>query len=252
MRVTAQLDDDAGRRPRREVGRHRQRRAAVERERRDGHPPIADRDQLRGCASSPGPRGGRPDPADRRRASTTRGRSAAVRSRAVAPAVQAPHVQVGRSRRRRAPPNAPRVPLACRSRAPSGPHRRYCDTSAQASSGVCCRRPGLRTGGHERPPLAETGAPRMWHDRRRCRSVPLPTSVLATPLIRRVAWHLRRVSGQLDRRFFLSLAEGILIIVADRGRAHHAAREAAGRSGRCSTRSTGGSPPSSARATPAS
>ena len=45
-------------------------------------------------------------------------------------------------------------------------------------------------------------------------NVPLPTSVLATPLIRRVVWHLRRVTGQLDRRFFLSLAEGILITVA--------------------------------------
>ena len=45
-------------------------------------------------------------------------------------------------------------------------------------------------------------------------NVPLPTAVLATPLIRRVVWHLRRVTGQLDRRFFLSLAEGILILVA--------------------------------------
>jgi voltage-gated potassium channel len=34
--------------------------------------------------------------------------------------------------------------------------------------------------------------------------------VLASPLIRRVAWHVRRVSGQLDRRFFLTLAEGIV------------------------------------------
>jgi voltage-gated potassium channel len=38
----------------------------------------------------------------------------------------------------------------------------------------------------------------------------LPTLVVASPIIRRVAWHLRRVSGQLDRRFFLTLAEGIL------------------------------------------
>jgi voltage-gated potassium channel len=44
--------------------------------------------------------------------------------------------------------------------------------------------------------------------------IPVPT--LASPLIRRVAWHVRRVSGQLDRRFFLTLAEGILgfVIVA--------------------------------------
>lgn len=42
----------------------------------------------------------------------------------------------------------------------------------------------------------------------------LPVPVLASPLIRRVAWHVRRVSGQLDKRFFLSLAEGIVIFVA--------------------------------------
>lgn len=40
-----------------------------------------------------------------------------------------------------------------------------------------------------------------------------PLPVLASPLIRRVAWHLRRVGGPLDRRFFLSLAEGILATV---------------------------------------
>ena len=39
-------------------------------------------------------------------------------------------------------------------------------------------------------------------------SLTLP--VLASPLIRRVAWHIRRVGGQLDRRFFLTLAEGIV------------------------------------------
>ncbi len=43
-------------------------------------------------------------------------------------------------------------------------------------------------------------------------TVPVPP-VLASPIIRRVAWHLRRVSGQLDRRFFLSLGEGIVIVV---------------------------------------
>lgn len=36
----------------------------------------------------------------------------------------------------------------------------------------------------------------------------LPT--LASPLVRRVTWHVRRVAGQLDRRFFLTLAEGIV------------------------------------------
>ena len=38
--------------------------------------------------------------------------------------------------------------------------------------------------------------------------------ILASPIIRRVAWHIRRVGGQLDRRFFVSLGEGILAIVA--------------------------------------
>jgi voltage-gated potassium channel len=36
----------------------------------------------------------------------------------------------------------------------------------------------------------------------------LPT--LTSPLIRRIGWHVRRVAGQLDRRFFLTLAEGIV------------------------------------------
>ncbi len=45
-------------------------------------------------------------------------------------------------------------------------------------------------------------------------NLPLPVPVLASPIIRRVAWHIRRVGGQLDRRFFISLGEGILVIVA--------------------------------------
>ena len=45
----------------------------------------------------------------------------------------------------------------------------------------------------------------------------LALPVLASPLIRRVAWHIRRVGGQLDRRFFLTLAlvayAALLIVV---------------------------------------
>ena len=41
-------------------------------------------------------------------------------------------------------------------------------------------------------------------------TIPLPALPLASPIIRRVAWHVRRVAGQLDRRFFLTLAEGIV------------------------------------------
>lgn len=37
--------------------------------------------------------------------------------------------------------------------------------------------------------------------------------LLGSPLIRRVAWHIRRVSGQVDRRFFLSLIQGIVAFV---------------------------------------
>jgi voltage-gated potassium channel len=44
--------------------------------------------------------------------------------------------------------------------------------------------------------------------------VPIAVPVVASPLIRRVVWHLRRVTGQLDRRFFISLAEGLVVIVA--------------------------------------
>ena len=38
--------------------------------------------------------------------------------------------------------------------------------------------------------------------------------VATSPIVRRVAWHVRRVSGQLDKRFFLSLAQGIAAFVA--------------------------------------
>ena len=44
--VAAQLHGDPGHRGGRQVGRHDQRGAPVERERRDQHPPVADRDQL--------------------------------------------------------------------------------------------------------------------------------------------------------------------------------------------------------------
>lgn len=43
-------------------------------------------------------------------------------------------------------------------------------------------------------------------------SITLP--MLASPLVRRVAWHVRRVGGQIDRRFFLTLAQGIVAFVA--------------------------------------
>jgi voltage-gated potassium channel len=52
----------------------------------------------------------------------------------------------------------------------------------------------------------------MWHDPRSMPKLRVP--VLASPLIRRVVWHVRRVGGQLDKRFFLSLAEGIVVFVA--------------------------------------
>ena len=44
--------------------------------------------------------------------------------------------------------------------------------------------------------------------------VQLAVPFVASPVVRRVAWHVRRVASQLDRRFFLSLAQGIVILVA--------------------------------------
>ncbi len=44
--------------------------------------------------------------------------------------------------------------------------------------------------------------------------LPVVAPVLASPLVRRIAWHIRRVGGQLDRRFFISLGEGIIVFVA--------------------------------------
>jgi voltage-gated potassium channel len=42
-----------------------------------------------------------------------------------------------------------------------------------------------------------------------------PLSIIfASPLMRRVVWHTRRIAGAIDRRFFLSLAEGATIFVA--------------------------------------
>lgn len=38
-------------------------------------------------------------------------------------------------------------------------------------------------------------------------------SLLTAPIIRRVAWHTRRIAGAVDRRFFLSLAEGAIVFV---------------------------------------
>ncbi|MEO8468256.1 MAG: NAD-binding protein [Chloroflexota bacterium] len=39
------------------------------------------------------------------------------------------------------------------------------------------------------------------------------TALVASPIMRRVAWHTRRIAGAVDRRFFLSLAEGAAIFV---------------------------------------
>ena len=39
-------------------------------------------------------------------------------------------------------------------------------------------------------------------------------SLLTAPIMRRVLWHTKRIAGAVDRRFFLSLAEGAAIFVA--------------------------------------
>jgi voltage-gated potassium channel len=41
----------------------------------------------------------------------------------------------------------------------------------------------------------------------------LELPILASPFVRRVVWHARRIGGQVDRRFFLSLIEGIVAVV---------------------------------------
>ncbi len=43
--------------------------------------------------------------------------------------------------------------------------------------------------------------------------LPNLTLTLASPIVRRVAWHVRRVAGQLDRKFFWTLAQGIVGVV---------------------------------------
>ena len=51
----------------------------------------------------------------------------------------------------------------------------------------------------------------MWHDRvPMARRPSVNLAIFSSPLIRRVVWHVRRVGGQFDRQFFLTLAEGIL------------------------------------------
>src|SRR6188474_3421328 len=42
------------------------------------------------------------------------------------------------------------------------------------------------------------------------RSVLRSLPIMDSPVVRRVAWHVRRMVGQLDRRFFMSLAQGII------------------------------------------
>jgi voltage-gated potassium channel len=42
------------------------------------------------------------------------------------------------------------------------------------------------------------------------RAIPRSLPLLDSPPVRRVLWHVQRMRGQLDRRFFLSLAQGII------------------------------------------
>ena len=41
-----------------------------------------------------------------------------------------------------------------------------------------------------------------------------PAVFVVSPLLRRLAWHARRIRGQLDRRLFIAMAEGIVAFVA--------------------------------------
>jgi voltage-gated potassium channel len=42
------------------------------------------------------------------------------------------------------------------------------------------------------------------------RPVPRARPFIDSPVVRRVAWHVKRMVGQLDKRFFMSLAQGII------------------------------------------
>ena len=57
------------------------------------------------------------------------------------------------------------------------------------------------------------------------RSVPRSLPVFTSPLVRRVIWHVSRMRGQLDRRFFLIARRGDRRLRPHRGGPHHALRE---------------------------
>lgn len=44
-------------------------------------------------------------------------------------------------------------------------------------------------------------------------AIPKLRLTISSPIVRRVVWHVRRVAGQLDRRFFVGLLQGIAAIV---------------------------------------
>src|SRR5712671_2329429 len=45
------------------------------------------------------------------------------------------------------------------------------------------------------------------------RRVPGLSIFVASPIMRRIAWHARRIVGGVDKRFFLSLLEGAAVLV---------------------------------------
>src|SRR5262245_9830020 len=53
----------------------------------------------------------------------------------------------------------------------------------------------------------------MWHHPPAMRRFHLAVPILATPLIRRVAWHVRRIGGQVDRGVFLTILQGTFAFV---------------------------------------
>src|SRR5437660_1265320 len=46
--------------------------------------------------------------------------------------------------------------------------------------------------------------------------LPVVSFLVASPMLRRIAWHARRIAGGFDRRFFLALFEGagFFVVVA--------------------------------------
>jgi voltage-gated potassium channel len=68
--------------------------------------------------------------------------------------------------------------------------------------------------------VARSGLPTARHGESalvRLRPPTFGSLFLTSPLLRRIAWHTRRIVGRIDRRFFIALGEGVLAFVLAAG-----------------------------------